>query len=164
MNVQGTDRIAFRFSRGEIAALLKLMNASALPEINLTAAEPDARTESSLVESGIVIPCGERTFVDRTIAAVLRNAVESRCSLCAVSEKGRLAIYRGTQMYVLAEESRLGLVVMEPFANAGAAREPFWRAVGMLGADVELTFRREGAETSGDFAALETLYARMEGQ
>ena len=164
MSVEGTDRIAFRFARSEIAALLKLMNAASLPEIELIAAEPDEHTESSLVEGGVVMPCGERTYVDGTVAAMLRSALESRRSLRAVSERGRLALYRGAQMCVLAEESGPLLVTLEPFPDVKAAQMPFFGAVRALGTETALTLRMDDVESQGDAAALSAMYERLEGE
>ena len=164
MNVEGTERIAFRFTRGEIAALLKLMNAPSLPEMNLPAAAPDKRTELSLVEDGVVMPCGERTLVDGTVAAVMRNVLTSRRRLLAASEKGRLALYRGAQMCVLAEENGPELVTLEPFPDVRAARRPFFTAADALGAEAELTFSTDGDETPGGAGALQAMYARFEDQ
>ena len=164
MSVEGTDRIAFRFARSEIAALLKLMNAASLPEIELIAAEPDEHTESSLVEGGVVMPCGEHTFVDGTVAVVLQNVLESRRSLCADSEKGRLALYRGAQMCVLVEESGPALVTLEPVQDLKAAQRPFFKAVGTLGVESKLTLRQEGEEMQGGTGTLSEMYARLEGE
>ena len=61
--IPGTvERISYRFTKKELGALLKLMDMPDLPDISVTAATPDEKTVQSLVESGIVMVCGERSL------------------------------------------------------------------------------------------------------
>ena len=131
MSIERVDRIAFRFTHNELAALLKLMDLPALPDIEVLPSDPERRTAESLVESGIVMFCGERTLVDRTVGLVLKNAALSRERLTARGCSGRAVLLRGEQMCVLAEDGD-GVVTMEPLRDLPAAREPWMTASGRL--------------------------------
>lgn len=159
MNVGDVERVAFRFSRGELAALLQLMGAPELPGMDLRAAMPEAAVEALLVESGIVTPCGARTFVDRTIAAVLNNALRARRMLRAESPEGRAALYAAEQMCVLVATKDADLVSLEPFPDGAAAKAAFMAALDALGPGAKLFLTAEGAERAGGARAL---YERFE--
>lgn len=164
MNAENIERIAYRFTEQEIAALLKLMNAAALPGTGVTAAEPSEATVSSLVESGIVLPCGERTFVDRTISLVLMNAARNARFLRAEAGEKRVVLYVGTEMCVLLEENGQGILTIEPLQNFRAAREPFMTAVGDMGGSpvLTLTEAESGAGETGGTADIQALFERLE--
>lgn len=157
MYVEGSDRTAFRFTRGELAALMKLMGIKSFPEMYVTAAPPDAQTEMSLVESGVLAVCGERMLVHGVIVAVLRSMAESRRCLWAAADEARIALYRGRRMCVLAEERGPQLVVLEPFPDAQAARRLFFGRLNALNASAAL--RRGEGQKQGDAAQL---YAQFE--
>lgn len=131
MSIERVDRIAFRFTCNELAALLKLMGLPALPGIDVEPSDPQTATAESLVESGIVMICGERTLVDQTVGVVLKNAAMSRVRLTAKGGNGRAALLCGGQMCVLAEEAD-GVITIEPLQNIQAAREPWMTASGRL--------------------------------
>ena len=85
------ERIVFRLARGEIAALLRLMDFAGLPGAAIEPAQPDASTVNALVEAGIIVLCEGRILLDRTMALILQSAAESqwfaraarRCSMWA---------------------------------------------------------------------------------
>ncbi len=139
MIMERVDRIVFRFSVNELGALLKLMGLPALPDTSAAPADPKSGTVESLVESGAVMACGGRTFVDGTICLVLQNAARSLGRLTAAGKACTAVLYRGERMYVLAEE-RGELVSLEPLQDLQAARGPFLTAADRLGADVRALF------------------------
>lgn len=149
MNMERVDRVVFRFSVNELGALLKLMGLPALPDTSAAPADPKRGTVESLVESGAVMACGGRTFVDGTIRMVLQNAARSLGRLTAAGKAGTAVLYRGERMYVLAEE-RGELVSLEPLQDLQAAREPFLTAADRLGADMRaLLARADDAQDEG---------------
>ena len=72
MKTDRVERIAFLFTKAEIQSLLKLMGEKELPGASLSAQEADDLSVNSLVDGGVVMPCGETTLVDRTITLILR--------------------------------------------------------------------------------------------
>lgn len=159
MRFDRVDRIAFRLTCRELGALLKLMDLPGLPEIPVTPREPDDETALSLCESGAVMGCGERTFVDATLSLVLRTAAESGRHLAAKSAEGRVVLYKSERMYVLAEAFG-NVVTLEPLQSLEAAREPFHIAAEKLGSGPEcllVDFRAQDRRQGGA-EALEALY------
>ena len=75
----GVERIAWRFTKGELKSLLTLLGRTELPGTAIRAGMPDTETLEALTEAGIVLYCGERVLVDRAPARVLDEAAGS-CS------------------------------------------------------------------------------------
>ena len=128
MTIERLDRIAFRFTHAELAALLMLMDLPALPAASVKPAIPTSGTVESLIESGIVMICGERILVDNTVALVLRNAAQSERCLVVQDAADRLILYRGQRMCVLTEESGQ-MLTLEPLQSVQTARDLWADAV-----------------------------------
>lgn len=148
MRPERVDRISFRFTRGELAALLKLMGLQELRDTSVQAADPESSAVQSLIESGIVMSCGERTFVDGTISLVLKNAALSGSRLTVRGPESSLVLYRGERMYVLVEESG-ELVTLEPLQDLTMASGPFAAAAGRLGNEVRARLTGAGLPDAG---------------
>lgn len=162
MSVQRVDRISFRFTCNELGALLKLMGLPALSDTSVAPADPESGTIESLIESGIVMACGERTLVDATISLVVKNAALSARRLTARGRDRRVLLYRGERMCVLTEEAD-GLVTLEPLQDMRAAREPWLAAAGRLEGPVSVCLTENG-DLSGQgegTAALSALYDQL---
>lgn len=162
MNLEQVDRIAFRFTSNELGALLELMGLPALPDTSVIPADPESGTVDSLIDSGIVMACGDRTMVDGTISLVLRNAALSVRRLTAKGKNGQTVLYRGERMCVLAEEAD-GLVTLEPLQDMRSAREPWLAAAERLEEPVSV-YLSESGDLSGEGEgpeALRTLYDQM---
>lgn len=162
MSVERVDRIAFRFTCNELGALLKLMGLPALSDTSVAPVEPESGTVESLIESGIVMACGERTLVDGTISVVLKNAALSSRRLMAQGRDRRVLLYRSERMCVLAEEAN-GLITLEPLKDMRSAREPWLAAAGKIEEPVHVRLLVDGALTGEDegTAALRALYDQL---
>lgn len=160
MRLDGLDRISFRFSRGEVAALLQLMNLPGLPGVALQPADPAPAVEASLMESGVAMPLGEFTYVDATVSAILREACGARW-VAVRSARGEASLCRGSAMCVVIQAGE-ELVSLEPLPDLSAAREAFLRAARQLGD--RWTLSADGADRGmGDRAALDALLQQLEG-
>lgn len=157
------ERIAFRFTRGEIAALLKVMALGELPGLDIRAEAPGIEEEASLVESGVVLLLGERTYVDRTISLVLAEAARSARSVHARAGAGRAALYRGERLWVQAQLSG-DIATLEPLPDFVAARERFMQLCAPWGEEMELSLRGGDAPRSetGGVRVLEALVDALE--
>ena len=60
----GVERIAWRFTKGELKSLLTLLGRTELPGTAIRAGMPDTETLEALTEAGIVLYCGERVLVE----------------------------------------------------------------------------------------------------
>ncbi len=126
------EQISYRFTHGELAALLKLMDVPELPGVpSVTAAAPDGETVQSLVESGTVMVCGERIFVDKVISLIVKNIGTSQKRLVVTGNKRSLVLLRGPQMCVLADENG-GVITLEPLQNVAVAKDRLLEAAGRL--------------------------------
>ena len=163
MNAEKVDRIVYRFTRREIAALLRLMGAEDLPGTTVKAALPSDQTALSLVESGIIMPLGEKTFVDGTISLIMRTACQAKRYLAAKSPAGYAALYCGEHILVLIEEPIIGPMRIEPLRNVESAREPWLKAMEELGEEAEAELIAEGKNVSSEkgAGASERIYSQF---
>lgn len=157
------ERITFRFTRSEIAALAKLMGFGGYPELDVGAEAPGTNTAASLVESGFVMLCGDRTYVDRTISLVLAEA--ARSIDCAGARMGalRVALYRGERLSVVTRRDG-ELVTLEPLPDFAQAKACFLGMCEEWGAQqIRFSRRTTGAslEQAGDMKALRALVDAM---
>ena len=154
MKTEKVERIAFRFTRAEIAALLKLMGEGELPGAGISAQDPDDLSIESLVSGGVVMPCGETTLVDKTIALILRTAARAPRRIVLASAAGRAVLYAGEKMCVLVMQDQTALVRAEPIENTAAAKKPLYEAAAKLGAKTEASLVCGQDTLRGDIAQL----------
>ena len=96
----GVERIAWRFTKGELKSLLTLLGRTELPGTAIRAGMPDTETLEALTEAGIVLYCGERVLVDRARRASLTRAAASARFLRLEAEGGVALLYRGETLCV----------------------------------------------------------------
>ncbi len=137
MNAESVSRVAFRLTREEIAALLQLMAAKQLQGTDIKAEMPTDKTVLSLIESGVVMPCGEQTFVDRVISRILREMLESQRCLIARTSNHKAMLYKGTTFYVLMEQATFGSITIEPLKDAEAVKSPWQQSIDEMGTNIE---------------------------
>lgn len=155
------DRIVYRFTREEVSALLNVMGLAELPGLGIRAATPREEASMSLVEAGIVMLCGERTFVDRTVSAIFGEAARSLQSLSVHAENRAAALYRGEMMYVdVAVEGER--VSIEPLPELQSAKSGLIQALwGAQELEMELRDGDRQSRRRGDMRALEALMGEL---
>ena len=141
------ERIVFRLARGEIAALLRLMDFAGLPGAAIEPAQPDASTVNALVEAGIIVLCEGRILLDRTMALILQSAAESQWFARAEGPGGKALLYVGEKMCVLLTDAGGGALLLEPVRDLSAARPLFQKGAARLGA--RLQYLARGARGQG---------------
>lgn len=163
MTFERVERIVYRFTKKEIAALLYLMSIKELKGMDIRAEYPNDQTVESLVRNGIVMPCGDRTFADRTVALVLNTATKSDRYLTAKSSKGNATLFVGREFCVTAENAASDIVKLEPIRNLRSAEKAWLNAVRRFGgnASLKLTCGGTAHEESGDAKAAEALLLRL---
>lgn len=159
MKTDAVERISFRFTRGEIAALLQLMGEKELPGANIAAKEPDDSSIESLVSGGVVMPCGEKTLVDKTIALVLHTAARAPQRIELSAESGCAVLYAGSRMCVLVRSDRTAIVHIEPIENLPAAQRPLREAAAKLGDKVQARLAGKAGTVQGN---IDLLLAQLE--
>lgn len=162
----GVERIAWRFTKGELKSLLTLLGRTELPGTAIRAGMPDTETLEALTEAGIVLYCGERVLVDRVPARVLDEAAGSACFLRLEAEGSVALLYRGETLCVLFRDFGGAMVQLEPFKDVdSAAPQLLWTAA-QLGKVSRCTLSLRGQEESGagDTAQITSLLARLKEQ
>ena len=162
----GVERIAWRFTKGELKSLLTLLGRTELPGTAIRAGMPDTETLEALTEAGIVLYCGERVLVDRVPARVLDEAAGSACFLRLEAEGGVALLYRGETLCVLFRDLGGAMAQLEPFRDVdSAAPQLLWTAA-QLGKVSRCTLSLHGQEESGagDTAQITSLLARLKEQ
>lgn len=161
MKLNDVGRITFRFTPREIGAMLMLMGARSLPGTDIPAAAPGDDVRQSLIGDGIVTQIADRVLLDRTVALILKNCVESRQRVEAAGPSGRAVLYAGAQICVLAG-GQPSMVTLEPFPGPAQALLPFETMAAALGEPVKLAlYRDDRREAESD--APEALRALCEG-
>lgn len=162
----GVERIAWRFTKGELKSLLTLLGRTELPGTAIRAGMPDTETLEALTEAGIVLYCGERVLVDRAPARVLDEAAASARFLRLEAEGGVALLYRGETLCVLFRDPGGAMAQLEPFRDVdSAALQLMWIAA-QLGKVSRCTLSLHGQEESGagDAAQITSLLARLKEQ
>lgn len=162
----GVERIAWRFTKGELKSLLTLLGRTELPGTAIRAGMPDTETLEALTEAGIVLYCGERVLVDRAPARVLDEAAASARFLRLEAEGGVALLYRGETLCVLFRDLGGAMAQLEPFRDVdSAAPQLLWTAA-QLGKVSRCTLSLRGQEESGagDTAQITSLLARLKEQ
>ena len=160
-SVRSADRIALRFTREELLALLALLDLPALPGTEFIPLPPTEKTLRSL-EEGEWVTAGEGyCMVQRIAAMVITNAAFSRHFLLAEDGLVRTCVYRCRQMYVLLRDGGGKWVTLEPLGSAAAARRPFLQAIEGQGTG-HIVLTRDGSPMEGRIAQAEEYYARLE--
>lgn len=154
MKTDRVERIAFRFTKAEIQSLLKLMGEKELPGASLSAQEADDLSVNSLVDGGVVMPCGEMTLVDRTITLILRSAARAKSRIELNSAAGTAVLYAGEKMCVLIAQDQTAVVRVEPIENVRAAHKPLNEAAARLGDGTAASLVRGQETLAGDIAQL----------
>lgn len=162
MMPETVERISYRFTRKEMAALLKLMDVQDIPGISVTAAVPDEETVRGLVESGAVMICGERILADKAVSLIVKNIGSSEKRLTVRGDKRSVVLMLGQQMCVLADENG-DLITLEPLQNADAARDSLLHAACRLhgGLHAEATCQKGIVGESDDMEGLISLYGKI---
>ena len=163
MNIDGVERIAYRFSREEIAVLLKVLAIPELPELSISAGGVEEAVLQKFAEDEIMLVCGERTLVNGTISMILWSAANSKRCIRAKSALGTAVLYEGERLCVMAWEIEGGRLTFEPLQNLYAARAPFLERAEKLEEDMELTLRDGNSEVrmAGGMKDLDMLYAQL---
>lgn len=158
---EAEERIAYRFSLKELAALIKLMGAPNLPDLAVTAAPPDEETVQSLIESGIVMVCGERIFVDRAVSLIVNNVAENKRRLTVKGDRQQIIVlFCGPQICVFAYKNG-DLITLEPVQNTLLARDRLFDAAGRIDGKLRIqAFSQD--DTPGEGEGLEGLAALYE--
>lgn len=163
MSMERLDRLILRFTPAEAAALLKLMGLEELPGLSVRAEYPQKETVERLVRSGVVMPCGPKTLVDRTVSGVVRAAAQSTWYLAADAGNSRAVMYAGKRFFVLVQRTNTAILRVEPIQNLQAA-QPIWDgAVRSLGNRITLTLTvgQTARTLAGDGAAAREMLARL---
>ena len=145
MIVENVERIVFRFSNAEIAALLELMGIQRLPGTSIAASYPDKVIIEKLVADGIVMPCGEHTFVDKAVSVIIMTVAASERYIEAVCNEKHIVLYKSDTMCVLLEE-RQNIVRVEPIRNLETAHEPWKMALANLGSNPQVHIMDNGVQ------------------
>lgn len=161
LNVRSAERIALRFTRQELQALLALLKLPALPGTEFTPVEPGEDVLRAL-EEGEWVNAGEGyCLVERVGAMVITNAAFSRRFLLAEDGPIRACIYRCRQMYVLLRDGGGKWITLEPLENAEAARRPFLQAAEGLKKG-RLVLTNDAPPAEGSPGQAEAYYAKLE--
>ena len=144
----GVERIAWRFTKGELKSLLTLLGRTELPG------------------TGIVLYCGERVLVDRVPARVLDEAAGSACFLRLEAEGSVALLYRGETLCVLFRDLGGAMAQLEPFRDVDSAAPQLMWIAAQLGKVSRCTLSLHGQEESGagDAAQITSLLARLKEQ
>ena len=162
----GVERIAWRFTKGELKSLLTLLGRTELPGTAIRAGMPDTETLEALTEAGIVLYCGERVLVDRAPARVLDEAAASARFLRLEAEGGVALLYRGETLSVLFRDLGGAMAQLEPFRDVDSAAPQLMWIAAQLGKVSRCTLSLHGQEESGagDAAQITSLLARLKEQ
>lgn len=162
----GVERIAWRFTKGELKSLLTLLGRTELPGTAIRAGMPDTETLEALTEAGIVLYCGERVLVDRVPARVLDEAAGSACFLRLEAEGSVALLYRGETLCVLFRDFGGAMAQLEPFRDVDSAAPQLMWIAAQLGKVSRCTLSLHGQEESGagDAAQITSLLARLKEQ
>ena len=162
----GVERIAWRFTKGELKSLLTLLGRTELPGTAIRAGMPDTETLEALTEAGIVLYCGERVLVDRAPARVLDEAAASARFLRLEAEGGVALLYRGETLCVLFRDLGGAMAQLEPFRDVDSAAPQLMWIAAQLGMVSRCTLSLRGQEESGagDAAQITSLLARLKEQ
>lgn len=162
----GVERIAWRFTKGELKSLLTLLGRTELPGTAIRAGMPDTETLEALTEAGIVLYCGERVLVDRAPARVLDEAAASARFLRLEAEGGVALLYRGETLCVLFRDLGGAMAQLEPFRDVDSAAPQLMWIAAQLGKVSRCTLSLHGQEESGagDVAQITSLLARLKEQ
>ena len=162
----GVERIAWRFTKGELKSLLTLLGRTELPGTAIRAGMPDTETLEALTEAGIVLYCGERVLVDRAPARVLDEAAASARFLRLEAEGGVALLYRGETLCVLFRDPGGAMAQLEPFRDEDSAAPQLMWIAAQLGKVSRCTLSLHGQEESGagDAAQITSLLARLKEQ
>ncbi len=162
----GVERIAWRFTKGELKSLLTLLGRTELPGTAIRAGMPDTETLEALTEAGIVLYCGERVLVDRAPARVLDEAAASARFLRLEAEGGVALLYRGETLCVLFRDLGGAMAQLEPFRDVDSAAQQLMWIAAQLGKVSRCTLSLHGQEESGagDAAQITSLLARLKEQ
>lgn len=162
----GVERIAWRFTKGELKSLLTLLGRTELPGTAIRAGMPDTETLEALTEAGIVLYCGERVLVDRAPARVLDEAAASARFLRLEAEGGVALLYRGETLCVLFRDLGGAMAQLEPFRDVDSAAPQLMWIAAQLGKVSRCTLSLHGQEESGagDAVQITSLLARLKEQ
>ena len=162
----GVERIAWRFTKGELKSRLTLLGRTELPGTAIRAGMPDTETLEALTEAGIVLYCGERVLVDRAPARVLDEAAASARFLRLEAEGGVALLYRGETLCVLFRDLGGAMAQLEPFRDVDSAAPQLMWIAAQLGKVSRCTLSLHGQEESGagDVAQITSLLARLKEQ
>ena len=162
LNVRSAERIALRFTREELQALLALLKLPALPGTEFTPVEPGEETLRSLEDGEWVTAGADYCMVQRIAAMVITNAAFSRRFLLAEDGPVRACVYRCRQMYVLLRDGGGKWVTLEPLESADAARRPFLQAAEGLKKG-RLVLTNDALPAEGNPGQAKEYYAKLEG-
>ena len=160
------ERIAFRFSHEEAAALLKLLDYERLPGTAVCAALPDTATVESLTDAGVVLPCGEHILVDRVAALIFNAAAASGRYLRVEGDAGTALLYKSEKLCVLVEDMGSGQLLLEPVKDMETAMPLFRKCVARSGRGLRYTLSLPGegsVESTDGVEAFGELLMRLKG-
>ena len=158
------ERIGYRYSNREIAALLRMLK---LPPIHgietpeLSAADYTRVTEE-LTNKSLVLQDGAQVYIDRISALLLKTMTDSAGRIEIRSGKSRTLLYCGSKLCITADFQSGAVCILSPFPSLHEAASALKDSLAHRRGSIRLMFFKQELEHLLDLDCADAADAKMQ--